>query len=238
MVGCMCTAVSIIPLTVAASATHHGHATNFKIRMRRLCPFMIEDVCCHAALLRVLFVAIAEPHVVPCGCIVVCLGTCIDMEFPHIVHSPHGFGFEGQVHPHRSTESCSSDPDHMLSYNLHGRQWLIDVPSGKRAILSAQDGTLFARLVAVLDAMLAVQVPVVKEWHAHQFGEVGRRQDSEVAGAELPESDVLGGRGGANGAGEQAETGRKDASTQELPTAIDCCSEILKATACLMALNK
>eukprot|EP00752_Nemacystus_decipiens_P004263 g3894.t1 len=86
--------------------------------------------------------------------------------------------------------------------------WLADLPAGRRALLAAEDGTIFFRFVAVLDAALGVQVRAIEDWNTRRLGagqhELGQQQAAELA---------------------------------NLGSAIDNCSEVLKATASLVSLN-
>lgn len=113
----------------------------------------------------------------------------------------------------------------------------MELPTGKHVLLAAQDGALFLRFVAVLDSALGVQVLPIKQWHEGRQGEVRREAGLDQTTA------VLGGKILAtptctasvlNKEGARAD----DAASAELSTAVDHCSETLKAAACLMSLNE
>lgn len=108
-----------------------------------------------------------------------------------------------------SQQEISSVLSSHATFATRRRQWLADLPAGKRALLAAENGALFLRFVAVLDAVLGVHVLAIEDWHTRSLGagqhEVGRQQQAvELA---------------------------------DLGSAIDNCSEVLKATASLMSLT-
>jgi len=89
------------------------------------------------------------------------------------------------------------------------RQWLAELPAGKRALLEAQDGAVFLEFLAALDAVLGMQALPLEEWRA---------QHSSAQGE--------------NELGQEQATG-----LASLTTAVDSCSEILKGTASLLSLD-
>lgn len=99
-------------------------------------------------------------------------------------------------------------------------RWLAEVPAGKRALLKAQDGSIFIGCIAVLGEVLNMQASVIKRWHGRD-GVVGERSLA-AAGAQLePKDDEEGG-----------------VSAADLPSALHACSEVLKTAAYLMSLTK
>eukprot|EP00903_Cladosiphon_okamuranus_P018216 g16755.t1 len=87
-------------------------------------------------------------------------------------------------------------------------QWLTDLPAGKRVLLAGENGAIFLRFVAVLDAVLWVQALAIEDWRTHRLG-TGQRGPGQRQAAELA----------------------------DLGSSMDNCSEILKATASLMSLT-
>lgn len=75
-------------------------------------------------------------------------------------------------------------------------------------MLEAENGALSLRFVAVLDAVLKVQVLAVEKWHARRLG-AGQHELEQEEPTELA----------------------------DLGSAMDYCSEILKATASLISLT-
>ncbi|CBJ32757.1 conserved unknown protein [Ectocarpus siliculosus] len=112
-------------------------------------------------------------------------------------------------------------------------QRLMEVPAGKRALVAAQEGVILLRFIEVLDASLAVQVVATKGLHGRcVFGQhLGGH--SVGTGASKTDSGVP-----ANAALERKGVGSKDDSAADLYAKIDCCSELLKAAACLMPLTR
>lgn len=99
-------------------------------------------------------------------------------------------------------------------------QWLVDTPAGKRALLenTHDDGgrpSTFDQSFALLDLLLQAQF------------------------AQAPSITGTDGAGGGESIGEQVIDGAGNGVGLFLSAGLlDCCSEILKATACLMSLNK
>lgn len=133
---------------------------------------------------------------------------------------------------------CSLHFPRNTSQNAY-RQWLIEVPAGKQALLDDQERALFLQFVAVLDAALGAQMPAIKDWHERRQGGRGHEVEEEqttataVAGPEPSISPTA-------GASMPTRKGvrRDEAALPDLSTAVDCCSEVLKAASCLMSLTE
>ncbi|CAN0161291.1 unnamed protein product [Ectocarpus sp. 6 AP-2014] len=112
-------------------------------------------------------------------------------------------------------------------------QRLMEVPAGKRALVAAQEGAILLRFIEVLDASLAVQVVATKGLHGRCVFGQHLGEHSVGTGASTTDSGVP-----ANAALERKGVGSKDDSAADLYANIDCCSELLKAAACLMPLTR
>lgn len=109
----------------------------------------------------------------------------------------------------------------------------MEVPAGKRALVAAQEGAIFFRFIDVLDASLAAQVVAVKGLHASSV--VGQHLGSYSVGTETSTTDSV---APAKAALERKGVGSNGDSAADLSAEIDCCSELLRAAACLMPLAK
>lgn len=109
----------------------------------------------------------------------------------------------------------------------------MEVPAGKRALVAAQEGAILFRFIEVLHASLAVQVVATKGLHGRCV--VGQHLGSLSVGTEASTTDS---GAPANAALERKGVGGKGDSAADLYAEIDCCSELLKAAACLMPLTR
>ncbi|CAM9221310.1 unnamed protein product [Ectocarpus fasciculatus] len=112
-------------------------------------------------------------------------------------------------------------------------QRLIEVPAGKRALVAAQAGAVFFRFIEALDASLAVQVVAVKGLDGGCV--VGQHLGGHSVGSD---PSTTGSVAPAIAAQERKCVGSKGDSAADLSAEIECCSELLKAAACLMSLTK
>lgn len=123
-------------------------------------------------------------------------------------------------------------------------QWLLEVPAGKHALLGAGKGSIFSRSITLLGLILDVQAPAIKM--CGRRGVLGSWQPSEAAALLNPGATAAAGttavtsptsvRAATVTTREDKE--REGVAEARLSTAIDYCSEVLKAAASLMASTK
>ncbi|CAM9242712.1 unnamed protein product [Ectocarpus sp. 4 AP-2014] len=112
-------------------------------------------------------------------------------------------------------------------------QRLMEVSAGKRALVAAQEGAILFRFIEVLDASLAVHVVATKGLHGRCIVGQHLGSHSVVTEASTTDSDAP-----AIAGLEKKGVGGKGDSAADLYAEIDCCSELLKAAACLMPLTR
>lgn len=132
-------------------------------------------------------------------------------------------------------------------------QWLVDVPAGKRSLLRTsidnhgnnKQSSRFGRSMGLLDRLLETQASLVVQWPSSTYFGDGSASGGRDAGPEgLVEEDKTDRAANLDGMehGSQQKYGDvADAAAgrrESVSLSMECCREILKATACLMSLHK
>lgn len=124
-------------------------------------------------------------------------------------------------------------------------QCFVQVPAFERTVLAGKERLLFGRSMEVLGALLDVQAPTLQAWHGRDalsftIGADGKehaavavepgplRQPNSPSRAATCAVSVL----------EQEDAAGGGVEPADLPTAIDCCSVVLKTAALLLSLTR